>query len=43
MLEIKIINGISLIIKLGTNMQVSNNGTKIFTSAYFKNSTLQKI
>ena len=39
MLEIKIIKGKSLMIKLGTNIEVSNKGVKIFTSEYLKNST----
>ena len=38
-LEINIINGISLIIKLGTNIHVNNSGVKKFALVFLKNST----
>ena len=39
MLEIKSTKGKSLIIRLGTNIIVSNNGIKIFAPVFLKNST----
>ena len=38
MLEIKRMNGKSFIIKLGTKILVNNNGVKILTSVFLKNS-----